>query len=69
MTQTARDLIARSISHTEIARADYSEELHAALAIECDDYTDTNSGYDYWGTDEDGSEWRVELAVAGEHCA
>lgn len=62
-TNTATDLIARSISHTEIVHADWTPELAEALSIECDDSVDASDTIaEYWGTDEDGEEWRVHLA-------
>lgn len=59
-TTEATTLIARSQSHNEIARAAYSDELHAALCEAADDWTDADDGYDYWSEDEDGEmTWRV----------
>lgn len=59
---TAQTLISRSISHSEIARAESTAELQAAMSAACDDYTRTDTVIDYWGTD-DGYEWRVHLAL------
>jgi len=62
---TAAALIARSISHTEIASATWSTELAAALDIECDDGVDaSNTVTEYWGVTLDGDEWRVHLTGA-----
>lgn len=58
----AASLISRSISHTEIATAEWSADLAADLAAECDDSTEaSDTVVEYWGTDEDGAEWRVHL--------
>ena len=58
---TAFLLIRQSIAKTEIARARWSEDLHADLLIECEDSCDVGDHIDYWGVDE-GSEWRVVLS-------
>lgn len=58
----AQDLIERSVSHTEIARAAWSEELAAALLLESEDSVETEEVVEYWGTREDGAEWRVHLS-------
>lgn len=60
----ARALIARSVGHTEIAHAPYTEALAEALRALADDYSEPGAGEiagDYWGTTESGAEWRVEL--------
>lgn len=60
---TAQHLIARSISHTEIAHADYSADLADELSVECDDSSEASETViEYWGTDDDGNEWRVHLS-------
>ena len=62
---TADKLIARSVSHTEIATADWTSELGAALRAACRGCGEGNDGIeDYWGVTEDGHEWRVELRGA-----
>lgn len=58
----AEKLIQRSISHTEIVYAPYSAELAAELAAACEDSADADRAIEYWGTTEDGDEWRVHLA-------
>ena len=58
---TAADLIARSTRTTTIVHAAYDADLAAELELECDDSADTPDVSEYWGTDEDGEEWRVHL--------
>ncbi len=61
MTKVAA--IARSISHNEIVTVDYDVTLADMLSAESDDSV-VNSAYrvtEYWGTDEDGNEWRVHM--------
>lgn len=63
---TATDLIADSIAYDRIARAPYTEALHAALTASADDSCDSNEGMEYWGGDAESDddtdmEWRVTL--------
>ncbi len=60
---TAAALISRSISHTEIAHADYDPDLATALEAESDDSVTGNDEQEFWGTDADGNEWRVHLTL------
>ncbi len=62
-TTTASDLIDRSVSHTEIASADWTEELETDLQAECEDSVDAGERHEFWGTTESGSEWRVHLRM------
>lgn len=59
----AENLTETSASQNEIARAEWSNDLHCELRALADDYTETDGGWDYWGTDDAGREWRVELAM------
>ena len=63
----ALDLIARSISHTEITHAEWTEQRAADLLAESDDSVENadQNVIEYWGTDEDGNEWRVHLDTEG----
>lgn len=63
----AADLIARSIAHTEIARAAWAADLAADLRAVCEDYIDSGSVVEYWGADEDGHAWRVHLDGPRDH--
>lgn len=58
---TAATAIARSVSHTEIVTVPWTAELEIDLLAACDDSADTTDVQEYWGTDEDGAEWRVHL--------
>ena len=57
----AGKLIVKSVNRNTIAKASHSEALHKALSALADDWTDTNDGFDYWGTDNEGEKWRVIL--------
>jgi len=41
-------------------------ELRALLVVECDDSADAHGLEEFWGTTDDGQEWRVRLQ--GEEC-
>ncbi len=60
MNPTADQLIKRSISHNEIAHADYEAGLMYELDAACDDCAETAQTVEFWG-DKDGSTWRVHL--------
>lgn len=70
MTTTATSLIERSISHTEIAKAEWTGDLYGDLLVECADWTSFDDGggetFDFWGTTDDGAEWRVYLTPESE---
>jgi hypothetical protein len=59
----AIELITRSISHDEIAHARHDAETAAELAALSDDSVENGAVIEYWGTDDDGAEWRVHLDV------
>lgn len=62
MNTTASDLIARSVSHTEIVSAPWTADLADGLLAECEDNIEASETvHEYWGTDADGAEWRVHL--------
>ncbi len=59
----AERAIARSISHDEIVTIDYHAEASEELQLTCDDWV-VNTAYgltEYWGTTDDGNEWRVHI--------
>lgn len=60
MNPTAEYLIGRSISHNEIAHADYEAGLMYELDAACDAWAETAQTIEFWG-DKDGSPWRVHL--------
>ena len=62
---TTDQAIARSVSHTEIVHLPYSLADESALTAECEDSVDCPDRVEFWGTTEDGSEWRVHLDRAG----
>ncbi len=57
--------IEQSISQNEIVHVTGTEELDAELQAACDDSVETRREAggpvvtEYWGTDENGGEWRV----------
>lgn len=58
---TAETAIKRSISHHEIVTLDYDSDAMADLAAECEDHVTANEVEQYWGTTDDGDEWRVHV--------
>lgn len=62
----ARRMIARSVSHTEIVSAPYAAGLAARLkrACERDVFDAQRERHEYWGTTDEGDEWRVHLTDA-----
>lgn len=63
---TARQAIDRSTSHTEIVFIEYSTEAEDTLNEECENSCEANNQTDYWGTNDDGNEWRVILRHRAE---
>ncbi len=59
----AQELVARSISHHEIAHGEYDAETAASLAALAEDSVTNGAVTEYWGTDDDGAEWRVHLDI------
>lgn len=65
--KTAKEAIQHSVDHDTIAFCENTDENREYLATECDDYTDSNEGYEYWSDAEesDGTdgkmEWRVHV--------
>lgn len=59
---TAQEAIERSISHNEIVHAEYDEDLATELQFACEDSAENGDVYEFWGTTDGGSEWRVHLA-------
>lgn len=56
--------IARSVSHNEIVTLDHDADVMSDLALECDDHVTGNTVEEYWGTTDDGNEWRVHVRLA-----
>lgn len=69
MTMTAEQAIARSISHNEIVTLDYDADVYQELldrVLEADngiksDWVDANEVTEFWGTTDDGDDWRVHM--------
>lgn len=58
---TAEQAIERSISHNEIVTLDYSRDALSFLSSECDDSAEAHGATEFWGTSEDGDDWRVHV--------
>lgn len=61
MTKQAKAAIDRSVSHNEIVTLDYAYEVATDLSAESEDSVEANGVTEYWGTRDDGEEWRVHL--------
>lgn len=67
MNRTVEQAITRSISHQEIVTIDlahglYDSQILADLQVACEDSVAANDARtEYWGTNEDGDEWRVHV--------
>jgi hypothetical protein len=57
----AKQLIAESIRYSKIAMADYSGDLADELLVRSEDSVQNGTETEYWGTTDDGDEWRVHL--------
>ena len=61
---TAEQAIDRSASHSECVVIPYSEDTFQMLCVECDENSDVGTHWEFWGTTEDGNEWRVHVDPA-----
>lgn len=59
--QEANDLIGQSIEHDEIAHGEWTDALADELAAQSDDWTTNGDVIEFWGSDDDGNDWRVHL--------
>ena len=59
--KTTKRAIARSVSHTEIVTLEYNWETIQDLLVWSDDNVETETVHEFWGTDDDGNEWRVHV--------
>lgn len=64
MNTVAASAIARSVSQNEIVTIDYDPAAAEDLSAASDGSADGNDVTEYWGTDDDGSEWRVHMRAA-----
>jgi hypothetical protein len=62
----AEDAIERSISHTEIAYCESSDDNYMTLLAECDDYVATGCVTEFWknSSSHSGMEWRVHIGTS-----
>ena len=61
---TSDNAIARSVSHGEIVTVEDEPGLQDALLCACDDHVSANDVHEFWGTTDDGDEWRVHVTLA-----
>ena len=61
MNTVAANAIERSISHNEIVTIDYDRDAASDLSVECEDNVSANGMTEYWGTNDEGNEWRVHM--------
>lgn len=61
---TAADAIAESIRHTSIVVIDDAPGLRDDLMTMCDDNIESDGKHEFWGTDDEGDDWRVHVRVA-----
>lgn len=66
---TIEKAIERSVSQNEIVTIDVTRDEAIDLMAESEDYTDVRSQYGHieaWGTNENGSEWRVHGRISAD---
>ena len=65
---TASQAIARSVSHNEIVTIEFNTYTEHDLLAACEDWTGnpTARRTEFWGTDNDGNEWRVHMRAEPE---
>lgn len=65
MYTNAEQAIADSIRENKIVHlSDHNSQIAVILQRDCDDSVVNGDVTEYWGTIEDGSEWRVHMAAA-----
>lgn len=57
----AQQAIDRSVSHREIVTVDYDAEAQSELEAASEDSVHTDDVTEYWGTTDDGDDWRVHM--------
>lgn len=60
---TAQQAIETSIMENRTVHLDYDAATMQELLVESDDSADSETETEYWGTTEEGSEWRVHVAI------
>ena len=53
--------IRSSIEEGRSVRLEHSDELAAALALECEVDHEGEDAHEFWGTTSDGETWRIHL--------
>jgi propanediol utilization protein len=60
---TAQQAIEQSVRQDEIVHIEWSSEAEETLLAECDASVDAYGVTEYWGTTEDGHDWRVHVSA------
>ena len=66
MMMTAEQAIAESAAHDKVVRLEWDVFLEWDLLMECEDHGANGGVTEYWGTTDDGNEWRVHLTRESE---
>ncbi len=61
---TVRAAIANSVRTTLIVLLRDAPGLRDTLSAHCDDNAESDGVAEYWGTDDDGDEWRIHVRLA-----
>lgn len=69
MNNVVAKAIRQSVQQNEIVtinfnRVNYDSEIPTDLLVACDDSVENGEVTEYWGTDDDGNEWRVHIRHA-----
>lgn len=68
MTNTTNAIIevaiAQSIATNSIVHMEGDADVIDALAAYCDDSAERANVLEYWGTDDDGNDWRIHVVAA-----
>ena len=61
---TAIDAIEESVRHTCCVTMDDAPGLREDLLVRCDDDAENGPEHEFWGTDDEGNDWRVHVRIA-----
>ena len=65
--KTVKDAVAKSVATNSIVRISAIDDrrmvatLHEYLFVDCDDHVVNGFDHEYWGTTDEGQEWRVHV--------
>lgn len=63
---TVEQAIDQSVAQDRIVTLDYDGDAERMLNAACDDSVVAFSRTEYWGTDEDGNNWRIHMQHRAE---